>query len=170
MNISLDQNTANNALLYVANKIANLSGHVDKYKLLKLVYFAEKKHLAKYGRLITGDDFIAMEHGPVPSYCLNVTKVGTQFDVFDVLSPTTLVPKKMPDLDELSESDIECLEESINENSKLNFNQLKNKSHDEAYNNTGMNQSINVNSLAKASGADQNLISYIELYYSHKQQ
>lgn len=34
---------------------------------LKLVFFADRYHLRKYGRPITGDCYLAMNYGPVPS-------------------------------------------------------------------------------------------------------
>ena len=40
---------------------------VDKLELLKLVYMADRYHLRKYGRLISGDTYYAMQLGPVPS-------------------------------------------------------------------------------------------------------
>lgn len=43
------------------------SGHIDKLHALKLVYFADRYHLRKYGRPITNDQYWAMPLGPVPS-------------------------------------------------------------------------------------------------------
>ena len=40
---------------------------VDKLELLKLVYMADRFHLRRYGRLISGDNYYAMQLGPVPS-------------------------------------------------------------------------------------------------------
>src|SRR4051812_34811550 len=37
-------------------------------KLLKLMFLADKYHLVRYGRPITGDRYEAMNHGPVPSW------------------------------------------------------------------------------------------------------
>ncbi len=165
---SLNTDIAINALLYICNRISDEDGRVDKYKLLKILYFAEKKHLSKYGRLITDDDFVAMEHGPVPSYCYDVTKTSQNEGYFKILNQSTLIPLKQVDLDELSESEIECLEEAIEENKDLSFKQLKAKSHDEAYNNTGRNRCIDFDLIVKASGAGENLQDYIRLYYSNK--
>jgi len=48
-------------IIYILRKIKK----ADKIKIIKLVYLANKYHLAKYGRTITGDDYYAIEHGPV---------------------------------------------------------------------------------------------------------
>jgi len=42
-------------------------GHVEKLYALKLVFFADRYHLRKYGRPITNDQYWAMRLGPVPS-------------------------------------------------------------------------------------------------------
>lgn len=42
-------------------------GSIDKLRMLKLVYFADRYHLRKYGRLITNDQYWAMKFGPVAS-------------------------------------------------------------------------------------------------------
>lgn len=43
-----------------------------KMQLLKLVYLADKYHLIHYGRLITGDDYYAMQWGPVASKVFDI--------------------------------------------------------------------------------------------------
>jgi uncharacterized phage-associated protein len=44
---------------------------LTKLKASKLLYFADKIHLNRYGRPITGDSYACMDHGPVPSISLN---------------------------------------------------------------------------------------------------
>jgi len=42
-------------------------GRINKMKALKLLFFADRFHLRKYGRPITNDEYFAMNFGPVPS-------------------------------------------------------------------------------------------------------
>jgi uncharacterized phage-associated protein len=42
-------------------------GSINKMKALKPVYFADRYHLRRYGRPIIGDEYLAMNYGPVPS-------------------------------------------------------------------------------------------------------
>lgn len=42
-------------------------GLINKMKALKLVFFADRYHLRKYGRPITNDEYYAMPFGPVAS-------------------------------------------------------------------------------------------------------
>ncbi len=41
-------------------------------KLIKLLYLADREALARWGRPITTDTYVAMKHGPVLSYILNL--------------------------------------------------------------------------------------------------
>lgn len=47
-------------------------GTIDKLKLVKLMFLADKLHLIRYGRTITGDTFLAMPNGPVGSMVKDV--------------------------------------------------------------------------------------------------
>lgn len=42
-------------------------GRIDMIRALKLVFFADRYHLRKYGRPVTNDTYFAMRLGPVPS-------------------------------------------------------------------------------------------------------
>lgn len=42
-------------------------GRFNKMKALKLLYFADRFHLRKYGRPISNDEYFAMDYGPVAS-------------------------------------------------------------------------------------------------------
>ena len=57
-------------VLYVLNK----TGELDYNTLLKTIYFAELKHLAKWGQRITADDVCAIPYGPVLSHLLDAIK------------------------------------------------------------------------------------------------
>ncbi len=51
---------------------------MDNYmRLLKLLYIADRRSLEKIGRPITGDQVVAMEHGPVLSHVLDLIKDRT---------------------------------------------------------------------------------------------
>lgn len=71
MNVQFDKTKALNALLYVANRVQRK----DFHKIFKIVYFADRQHLAEWGRPITGDTYIAMDAGPVPSRMYDMLKI-----------------------------------------------------------------------------------------------
>ena len=51
-------------------------GEINKLKALKLVYFADRYHLRRFGRPITGDEYLAMPFGPVASSAKDLAEMG----------------------------------------------------------------------------------------------
>jgi len=164
--------------LYIINKF----GAVDILKIFKILYFAEKEHFAKYGRRIVADTYIAMENGPVPSALYDAIKIaqgrnklsnnpqiGVISNSLSFGGPESLdyvvVAKELPDMDELSKSDILCLDNSFDENRALDFKELSEKSHDIAWTtawNTSINSAINPILIAQAAGANDAMMDYIK--------
>lgn len=85
--------------------LLTLLGETDKLKIVKLMYLADKLHLIRYGRTITGDSFVAMKNGPVGS------------TVLDVLSGET---------GKLSKSEIEFCETYIEQSGKYDYHAINN--------------------------------------------
>lgn len=145
-----DAEKAVEAILYITQRLPKSSQTF--YFVLKMLYFADIAHLQKYGRFICGDRYIAMKSGPVPSgsYDLIDEARGKSWlliadhvrNAFDVRPDNTVVPLRNPDLDLLSKSDVEFLDKSIAENGHLTFGQLKDKSHDQAYEAADANDTI----------------------------
>ncbi len=50
------------AMLYLAGQ----TGEIDLYLLMKMLYLADRAHIVKWGRTITGDTYEKMDWGPVP--------------------------------------------------------------------------------------------------------
>ena len=81
-----------NAALWVAERLPEQDRRI--HKLFKILWFADLLHLKQYGRSVTGDTYIAMNYGPVPSALYDMIKgncspelrVFTQYDkgFFDI--------------------------------------------------------------------------------------
>jgi uncharacterized phage-associated protein len=65
-----DPEKALNLVLYVAGEVPQATFHT----ISKVIYFADKLHLQRYGRLICGDSYVAMKHGLVPSEIYDMMK------------------------------------------------------------------------------------------------
>lgn len=50
-------------------------GSIHKLKALKLVYFADRYHLRRFGRPVIGDEYLAMQYGPVPSNTKDIAEM-----------------------------------------------------------------------------------------------
>lgn len=159
-----DNQKAIHATLFITSTLSGAGFH----KIFKILYFADQKHLSRYGRPVVGDYYVAMQHGPVPSKIYDFLKLvkrgegqGEFKNFFDVQG-YKVFPKIEPDLEELSETDLQCLSESISENQNLSFPQLTNKSHDSAYKNADENlDDISFEDMASADGASKEMLTYI---------
>lgn len=158
--------------------ILGKTGGVDFYHAFKILYFAEMKHLAKWGSGIVPDEFCALKYGPVPTQLydavkeLNHPRMILSEELSEVIqfagedAPNVLLPKREANLKYISKSEIEALEQSIDENESLTFGQLMRKSHDEAWEEanrrTNGTNVISPVSMARVLNADDAMLEYIE--------
>lgn len=156
-----DEEKAVNVVLLILQKV----GKINRHKLAKILYFADQNHLVKYGRPILGDNYIAMKHGPVPSAVYDGIKAiddfRYNFDFFrsNLASQGIFIhPKADPDLDELSQSEIDCIIDSISDNIDLTFDQLVQKSHSLAWEKACKNGKMNIKAIAEEGGAKKEVL------------
>ena len=65
----------------IINFFASKSGgKINKLKTLKLIFLADRYHLRKYGRLVSGDYYVAMKLGPVPSTAMDIAELDEFLD------------------------------------------------------------------------------------------
>lgn len=164
---TFDPQKAIHAILYVADhlKPANM------YAVLKALYFADKRHLHRYGRFIFGDRYVAMRHGPVPSGAYDLIKIARGesplLHCLEVHNAFTMdgyqvVPSVDADLDAFSESDVECLDEGIKECRDIPFWKLKDRSHDQAWEATDENDFMTIESIAALAPNKEDLLEYLQ--------
>lgn len=152
------------AILFILDK---MGGTCDFHKISKMFYFADQKHLLAYGMLITGDEYIAMKYGPVPSKTYDILKslrsdIDQYKHLFELESRDTVFAKGKPNMRYLAQSDVECLSAAIEENKNLTFEELTNKSHKEAWQKAQGDASImNILDIAKEANADEQMLAYI---------
>jgi uncharacterized phage-associated protein len=166
------------------------SKHPDQeyYKVLKMLYLADKVHLLKYGKLIVPDKYEKYAHGPVPSLCYEIVKYVSDrqeyyshpFDerikkeIEVIKSPETGKLTKLhnltdPDLDYLSEINIECLDEAIKNYGHLDSNALKELTHDEIYNSiTELNDEITIIDMANVLDKSGVLTEHVLEFFPYK--
>ena len=156
------------AVLLVVNALSS----IDRHKLAKILFFADQKHLATYGRTVTSDFYCAMEAGPVPSHIYDSIKHIAKERNFCIdnglegkieVNGWNITPLEKTDIDQLSCSDVECLFESINENSKLTFGELVDKSHGTAWKSVSENQPIPFTQIAIEASAPEEIMELIKM-------
>jgi len=103
----------------------------DLHKVFKVMYFADQKHLVQYGFKFTEDKYFALPKGPVPTSIydsLKAIRSGKPNAFLDVRG-MVINAKQIADLEELSESMLNALNESIAENGENSFTENTDKSH-----------------------------------------
>ena len=149
------------ALIFVAKRMP--AGRHHHYKSLKALYFADKRHLEKHGRLIYGETHSALPHGPVPQAAYDATRVLngerliSDFDDEALRAglrrikddqQDKLVPLRDADFSKLGRAERESLEWAIRYCADMSFEQVKAASHDAAYGRTQPNKPIPLEYLA----------------------
>lgn len=159
-------------VLYVAKRLRYPTLH----SVSKMVYFADREHLSRYGSLLSGDNYVAMRHGPVPSAIYNLLKAaaGRQeplipAEFYELVSESLKVedgrrvqPMREANLELLSASQRECLDASIKANGRLSFDRLTAKSHDAAWKSVDENDLIDVRAIAKTLPNAKQVLAYLE--------
>ncbi|KEQ31050.1 Panacea domain-containing protein [Pedobacter antarcticus] len=156
---NVDKEKTLNAALLILNKL----GKADYHRVFKILYFAEQQHLKNYGQPLTGDVYQAMPYGPVPSFLYDIFKASENqsspfHEALELSKAFTVTrnekipyvtPNREPDIDELSESNIDAILTSIDENQQLSFREITDKSHDSAW--------------AKAEKSSETEMSYLDI-------
>ncbi|MCK4946622.1 MAG: SocA family protein [Alphaproteobacteria bacterium] len=146
MNLEPNVNKILDTICFVIAEARERSKSVDQYDIVKTIFLADKKHLNKYGRPITFDNYHAMKFGPVPSLTYNFLKedqsklkkygiknlkwtrkpsTGKTF-VFSLKSSANCTFKS------LSESDKEHLRGAFGVIKNLSFQQIRKLTHEDA--------------------------------------
>jgi uncharacterized phage-associated protein len=130
-------------LLYLAHKRPG----ADKYQAVKFFYLADREHLARYGRPITFERYVALSYGPVASNTLNfLNKDKTTFRQAKIKSlpfeteigqmksgkETTYIRKPLREVDTtlFSKSDLKVFDEILAKYRDATFDELYNLTHE----------------------------------------
>ncbi|MCX6737071.1 MAG: Panacea domain-containing protein [Candidatus Parcubacteria bacterium] len=117
-----DHKKATQAMNYLTKKEG---GQIDKLKLIKLVYFADRFHLRRYGRPISNDIYLAMPLGPVGSSIKDIAEFSDFLDETEREYAATylghgglentIVSIADVDIDVFSKSELKALDFAYNE-------------------------------------------------------
>ncbi|MDY4789551.1 MAG: Panacea domain-containing protein [Bacteroidales bacterium] len=137
------------------------------------MYFSDRDHLSDYGRLITGDTYFAMTDGPVPTNMYDIFKSlrgdgffankAEEFSKYFVVENRNFIkPVRKENLDFLSESDIEKLDDSLEKYGEMSWDEVKEKSHDYAWRATAKDCPISLKNILLEKGDSDDYISFVK--------
>ena len=158
MSFPYNQSKSLEAVLYIANKLDN----PGKHNISKLLYLADQYHLIEFGVPITGDNYIKMNFGPVPSNVYDGMKGSINWSNDISVGRVKVEPKRKPDLNELSESEIEALDYVVNEFGDNDFQTLTRLTHGPAWNSARINSPINIEAIYKEAGGKDKGFQYVK--------
>lgn len=158
-------------ILYLAKRLP----HPNFHSISKVLYFADREHLSRYGSLMTGDTYVAMRYGPVPSGIYNLLKAaGGRREPFippqwfELVGGALTVEgehrvKALRDAnpDMISAAQRTCLDVSMKENGRLSFDRLVRKSHDKAWHSADQNEIIELAAIAKTLPNAKEVLAYL---------
>ncbi len=136
------------SLLVLAQGLQERSEVPDLHKLGHLLYLADKMHLERFGRVISGDRFHALKYGPTPSATYGALKILAHRDpgfhppeaflsamagAFEHAGGFRYRPLRPADTDEISGSAVECLKAVLEQSRAWDFSDLTEATHDDAY-------------------------------------
>lgn len=157
-----------NVVLYIAEKLKRR----DFHKIFKILYFSDREFLSQYGVTITGDTYIAMDAGPVPtktydmfkivrgdSYMQDTKGLGKYFKISNWMFVFPLQKANVDDIAPAEKKIIDCMIERYGD---MSYDEIKEKSHDVAWRSTARDYPIPFENMALESGMDAEDFPYLE--------
>jgi uncharacterized phage-associated protein len=164
-----DREKALEIIIFIAGNLQYPTLH----SISKMLYLSDKLHLQEYGRLICGDSYLALEYGPVPSAIYNMMKVADdKFSIdadwdelikeaISVSYGRNIIPKRNYDADLLSESETECILQTITDYGFKTFGQLTDITHDSAWMSVHQSNYISIEAIVATLPNSQDILNYI---------
>lgn len=138
------------AILHIVTEADDASQTVTQYDIVKSLFLADRRHLNRYGRPITFDNYKAMLHGPVPDLAYDLLKEDRHAmsrhgvtalpwkrrpaPEVNEKSMAYFAPQRPVDEDILSPSDMTELSHGLTVVKSLGFGQVRKLTHeDQAY-------------------------------------
>lgn len=129
IHFNFDFKKATQALNYLAKR-AGGNGAINKMSAIKLIYFADRYHLRKYGRPVTNDEYVAMPFGAVGSKTKDIAENTTFLADIEINYSKRYIVKKGYEIQSIDEVDMDVFSDSDAE--ALNF-AVENLGHFDQY-------------------------------------
>lgn len=166
-------------VLYILKEFKN---GIDYIKLFKIMYFAQKDYLLRYGLVLCPDTFKARKYGPVPMLSDKVIKTVERHETrrgrndlkafagaIRIDDNQMVFANQAPDIDYLAVKERECLDKWIDYcRDKDSIRELSPESHDkayevawQAYQDDPQKGEMTLIEIARAGGASEGMVAYI---------
>jgi uncharacterized phage-associated protein len=170
--ISFNPGKTLEAIVLVASRLRAANLESDLHSISKLLYWADKWHLQRYGCTVSGDTYIAMKNGPVPSNVYDMLKYvrgDGKFDfpkevrkAFEVRNQFEVHALREPNVNRLSQSEVAALAHAIETYGALNFDERTKASHDAAWKSADRNDEIPLVEIVKLLPNGDEVLAYLD--------
>lgn len=165
-------------LLYIINGW-NGTQKCDVYHIVKAAFYAQEFHLVRYMRPLCKDNIVALPYGPAPSAIYDALKIARgdaraiafheKDGLMEVAAPIAFCDeifstKELPDMDWLSRSQVECLDDAMHKVGEMTFDELVNNTHQSEWKRAidTPSKRMSLLAIAREGGADENALAYME--------
>lgn len=136
--VKINEKKYRNAILFFAKKIQN--GTLGKLKMMKLLYYLDFDFFEKYGRSVTGDEYLRFDNGPVPRMAEKILKEMKDKEIKIITHKVAegyndqqrIEANEDFDLNVFDKEELIMLEEVANKWEKFTGTEMKTASHGEA--------------------------------------
>ena len=136
--VKINEKKYKNVVLFFAKKIQN--GTLGKLKMMKLLYYLDFDFFEKYGRSVTGDEYLRFDNGPVPRMAEKILKEMkdkeikiTSYKVAEGYNDQQRIEATEEfDLNVFDKEELMMLEEVADKWEKFTGTEMKTASHGEA--------------------------------------
>jgi len=153
-------------ILYILDK----TGVISYFQLMKTMFCSERINLITWGEPLTILNYYAKKHGPVPNTVyrkITAVRDGKPNDYNDIISfdnKYEIHANRKPDMDYLSQSDVESINKAISELKGKEHNDIETYLHDKVYDRIFATDKrlYELEDIAESGGADNNVIANIK--------
>lgn len=153
-------------ILYILNKV----GDIDYYKLMKMIFCADRNNLLVWGEPITNLTYKAKDHGPVPQTIYKeITRSKSRHDgiyggIISLVDDYTLHAEREANLDYLSKTDIDSIDKAILNLKDKGWAKIEKELHEDVYDRLyPSRQKYSLTDIAKSAGADSKTLERINM-------
>jgi len=153
-------------MLYILNKV----GDIDYYKLMKMIFCADRNNLLVWAEPITNLKYTAKEHGPVPQVIYKeITRSKSHNDgiyggIMSFVDEYNIHAEREADLNYLSKTDIESIDKAILSLKDKDWEKIEEELHDDVFKKLyPLRRKYSLCDIAESGGADKKIIERIQM-------
>lgn len=153
-------------MLYILNKV----GDIDYYKLMKMIFCADRNNLLVWAEPITNLSYQAKKHGPVPqtvyqeiTRCKKNNNEGLYGGIMTFVDDFIIHAEREANLNYLSKTDIEAIDKAVLYLKDKEWGKIEEELHDDVFKRLFPFRKYSLADIAESGGADETTLERIKM-------